>query len=229
MRLNALPVGLSSCLMACPPGRLRPLLALAAGFLVVMLGLTACSRDDGTVEAAQVKTAFAACRTAILSRHADEALKYLPEDVDDYFKILNAGQVPAPPVQTAFGSAEVPGVNLLLRTALDEKVTPDLRSHLTLQTLLQRVADHGLLDTRNIRDLSLGRVDVRGQRATAELFCQGKPVPLRLPFVKEDQVWKIDLLAILPYAEVLMRLDRAVTGRTQNQEVAQLVNSLPTL
>jgi hypothetical protein len=215
--------------MACIHGRLRLPLSLAAGFLVVTLGLTACSRDDGAVEAARVKSTFAACRTAILNRHADEALKYLPGDVDDYFKILNAGQVPAPSVQTAFGSAEVPGVNLLLRTALDEKVAPDLRSRLTLQTLLQRAADRGLLDTRNIRDLSLGRVDIRGLRATAELFCEGKPVPLRLPFVKEGRVWKIDLLAILPYAEVLMRLDRAVTGRTQNQEVAQLVNSLPTL
>jgi hypothetical protein len=215
--------------MACLYGRLRLPPPLAAGFLVVTLGFTACSRDDGAVEAAQVKSAFAACRTAILSRHADEALKYLPEDVDDYFRTLNADQVPAPPVRTAFGSAEVPGVNLLVRTALDEKVAPDLRSRLTLQTLLQRAADRGLLDTRNIRYLSLGRVDVRGLRATAELFCQGKPVPLRLPFVKEGQVWKIDLLAILPYAEVLMRLDRAVTGRTQNQEVAQLVKSLPTL
>jgi hypothetical protein len=36
-------------------------------------------------------------------------------------------------------------------------------------------------------------------------------------------------MALLPYAEVLMRLDRAVKNETQAQQVDQLVSKLPSL
>ena len=52
---------------------------------------------------------------------------------------------------------------------------------------------------------------------------------LRLPFLKEGGAWKIDVMALLPYAEVLMRVDRAIKGETQARQVDQLVGKLPSL
>ena len=140
--------------------------------------------------------------------------------MSDYLAVLNSGNSPAP-------APSSPGVDHLLRTALDRKVAPSLRAHLNLQLLLQRLADHGLLDCREIRDLALGPVTIKGGQASAELYYQGTLPPLRLPFVKQNQIWKIDLLAMLPYAEVLMRVDRAVNGRTESQQVEQLVSHFP--
>jgi hypothetical protein len=199
--------------MSC---RWRPLLLLA------VLGLASCAPGGEALERARVKTDFESFRRAILERHADQVITYLPQNVSDYLAVLNSGNSPAP-------APSSPGVNHLLRTALDRKVAPSLRAHLNLQILLQRLADRGLLDCREIRDLTLGPVAIKGGQATAELYYQGSLLPLRLPFVKQDQIWKVDLLAMLPYAEVLMRLDRAVTGRTENQQVAQLVEPLPLL
>jgi hypothetical protein len=215
--------------MPCSSSRLRLTLALAP-ILILALGLGACNRSGDAAEAARVKIDFDSFRAAILARHADQAVAYLPQDVNDYLSLLNSEpDLSAPEPDKDAASAEAPGVSLLVRTALDRKVNPSLRGHLDLQLLLQRVADRGLLNCREVRDLSLGHVSVHGDRASSELYFQGKPLPLRLPFVKEQRVWKIDLLAMLPYAEVLMRLDRALTGKTESQQVDRLVAPLPIL
>jgi hypothetical protein len=208
--------------MALPLRQVRLLLVL-----LTLLGMASCNQSGDAVEGAKVKFDFEAFRRGILSHHAEQVITYLPQNVSDYLAMLNAGGPPA--AGTPGAPLGAPGVNLLLRTALDKKVAPALRAHLDLQLLLQRLADRGLLDSREIRGLSLGRVEVRGERASAELYFRGNVLPLRLPFVKQDQVWKVDLLAMLPYAELLMRLDRAVTGKTESQQVAQLVEPLPLL
>jgi hypothetical protein len=118
---------------------------------------------------------------------------------------------------------------LFLRTALVKKVPADMRSKLTLGSLLQRLSERHLLNPRDIREIDLGSVSVNGNHANAQLYYQGSLTALRLPFIKEGDAWKIDVMAILPYAEVLMRVDRAVKGETEAQQVEQLVSKLPAL
>ena len=125
--------------------------------------------------------------------------------------------------------SQSPGVDLLLRTALEKKVPADLRSKLTLGALLQRITDRHLFNPRDVREIALGRVSINGNRASAEVYYQGTLTALRLPFLKEGDAWKIDVMAILPYAEVLMRVDRAIKGETEAQQVDQLVSKLPSL
>lgn len=194
---------------------------------LTLLGLASCGRSGNAGERRQVKTDFDSFRHAVLERHAEQVITYLPQNVSDYLVLLNTGGS-APPDASAAAS-DAPGVNLLLRTVLDQKVAPAVRAHLNLEILLQRLGDRGLLDSREIRGVSLGRVVVTKDRASAELYFQGNLLPLRLPFVKQAGVWKVDLLSMLPYAEVLMRLDRAVTGKTESQQVAQIVRPLPLL
>jgi hypothetical protein len=186
--------------------------------------LGSCPGFVDSVWHARVKADFEAFRLAILERHADRISLYLPQNVGDYLARLNGD--PSAPASAPYGA---PGVNLLLRTVLDQKVNPALRAHLNLQLLLQRLSDRGLLDCHEIRGLSIGRVSIDGDRATAELFFDNNLLPLRLPLVKQSGLWKVNLVAMIPYAEVLMRLDRAITGKTESQQVAQIVHPLPTL
>jgi len=108
-------------------------------------------------------------------------------------------------------------------------VPADLRAKLTLGALLQRITDRHLFNPRDLREIALGRVSINGNRASAEVYYQGILTALRLPFLKEDDAWKIDVMALLPYAEVLMRVDRAIKGETLTQQVDQLVSKLPSL
>jgi hypothetical protein len=164
----------------------------------------------------------------MIHQRTDQAMAYIPRHVDDYLNALNSSaENPAPTANAA--SSECPGVDQLLRTALEKKVPADLRPHLTLGVLMQRIADRHLFNPRDIREIDLGSVSINGDRASAEVYYEGMLTALRLPFVKEGNTWEIDVMALLPYAEVLMRVDRAIKGETQSEQVDQLVSKLPSL
>ena len=197
-----------------------------AGCLALAL-LAACQRGGTTEDQAQVAHAFDSWKQAILDRHADQAMAFIPHHVDDYLATLSVP--PAPASTTSAASSQFPGVDLLLRRALAQKVSPDLRARLTMATLLQRITDRHLFDPHDLREITLGPVSVDGNHAGAEVYYDGMLTAVRLSFLKEDDVWKIDVMSILPYAETLMRLDRELKGVSEDQQVDQLVSKLPSL
>ena len=218
---------MSSRLISCFHGHARLLLALISG-IPVLLGAASCGRMGPTNEQAQVTRAFESWKAAMINHRTDQAMAYIPRHVDDYLNALNSGAGISAPAANAAPSPW-PGVDLLLRTALEKKVPFPLRFHLTLGALLQRVADRRLFNPRDVREIALGRVSINGNRASAEVYYQGTLTALRLPFLKEGDGWKIDVMALLPYAEVLMRVDRAIKGETESRQVDQLVSKLPSL
>ena len=213
--------------MSCFHGHVRGLPILLCGIMAV-LGMSSCSRLGPTDEQARVTRAFESWKNAMINQRIDQAMACLPRHVDDYLTALNSGAGNSAPAANTTPSPW-PGVDLLLRTALEKKVPADLRANLTLGALLQRISDRNLFNPRDIREIALGRVSITGDRASAEVYYQGMLTALRLPFIKEDGAWKIDVMGILPYAEVLMHVDRAIKNESQAQQVDQLVSKLPSL
>jgi len=205
----------------------RLMLAWIASGLVV-IGMSSCGHLIETNEQGQVKRAFESWKSAMISQQIDGAMGYIPHHVDDYLHSLNSDAGKSP-LSASAAVSQSPAVDMLLRMALEKKVPADLRSNLTLATLVQRISDRHLLNPHEVQDVTLGRVTINGNRASAEVYYQGSLTALLLPFVKEDGAWKIDVMAILPYAEVLMRVDRAIKGETVEEQVDQLVSKLPSL
>ena len=220
--------------MARHLGSIRWLPVFALGVAVALAG-SSCSQPGPTGEQAQVTRAFESWKSAVINLQMDQALAYIPRGVDDYLETLNSNATTAAPVApsvpaTGAPPSASPGVDLLLRTALEKKVPAELRAHLTLGSLLQRMTERHLFNTRDVQQITLDpHVSVNGDHASAEVYYQGALTALRLPFLKEDNVWKIDVLALLPYAEVLMRVDRAIKGETETEQIDQLVAKLPSL
>ena len=196
-----------------------------AGCLSLLL-LAACQRGGTSEEQANVTQAFNSWKDALLNQHADQAMAYIPHHVDDYLTTLNAAPAAS---ATNVAASQYPGVDLLLRRALAQKVPPDLRARLTLATLLQRITDEHRFNPNDLRQVTIGPVSVEGDRASAEVYYDGVLTAVRLSFLKEDDAWKIDVMSILPYAETLMRLDREIKGETEEHQVDQLVAKLHSL
>jgi hypothetical protein len=209
-------------------GRRDLLLVTILMGLTTAAGTSSCSRLSESNEQAQVVQTFTEWKQAMIDQRTGHALVFIPSRVNDYLNVLNSGTgkpigAPGPALSAS------PGVDLLLRTALEKKVPANMRPHLTLASLLQRIADRHLFNPRDVKQIDLGAVSIEGNRASAEVYYQGTLTALRLPFIKEGEVWKIDVMALLPYAEVLMRVDRAIKGETEAQQVDQLVSKLPAL
>jgi hypothetical protein len=215
--------------MPCPNGHSRAPLSLLVGLLVIA-GLSSCSTNASLKEQERVAAVFASWKTAMMDHHTEEAMSYVSPQVDAYLATLNASAlIPVVTATTNQPPSPSPGVDLFLRTALVKDVPADLRSHLTLGALLQRITDRQLFNPHALRQITLGHVSVNGDHANAELYYDDTLTALRLPFIKEEGAWKIDVMTILIDAELLMRLDRAVKGLTVNQQVEQLVSKLPSL
>lgn len=188
--------------------------------------MVSCSHFVPNSEQAKVAHVFTAWKEAMINHQTDQAMAYIPKHADDYLRALNSPPL-APSADTS--ASKSPGVDLLLRTALEKKVPADLRTNLTLSTLLQRITERKLFNPRDLKEIALGRVSIHGDNASAEVYYQGVLTALRLNFIKEDGAWKIDVLAILPYAEMLMKVDRTIKNESQTQQVDQLVSKLPAL
>src|SRR5271154_2759730 len=98
----------------------RLLLGLVPGILAV-LGASSCSRMGQTNEQAQVTRTFESWKNAMINDRTDQAMAYIPRHVDDYLNALNSGAGNSAPAANAAPSPW-PGVDLLLRTALEKKV-----------------------------------------------------------------------------------------------------------
>jgi hypothetical protein len=192
---------------------------------MVSVGLTACGHRGESVQAARVKQAFESCKTGLIINQTDQVMACVPRNVDDYLTRLKSNEKSAP----IGASISSPGVDLLLKTALEKRVPDDLRPSLTFNILMQKIAQKHLLSLREVQQIDLGRVYINGDRASGEIYYEGTLTALRLPFIQENGSWKIDILAILPYAEILMRLDRAIKGETEQEQVELLVSRLPSL
>lgn len=202
-----------------------------APLILVVFGLVSCGRHGENSDEARVRKTFESWQTAILNSHMDQAMTYIPQNVYDYFQILNSEEKTLTPIATSVNPivTEAPGVDLLIRTALDKKVTPGLRPTLTLDNLVQRITDKRLFKPNDLRQIKLGYIAINGNHASADIYYQGTLTALRLPFLKQGSEWKIDVLAILPYVEVLMRVDRAIKGETEAQQVDRLISNMPVL
>jgi len=190
-----------------------------------LTGLTSCGHSHEAIKAAQVKSAFESCKTGLLNNKIDQVMACIPKNVDDYLTRLKANKKS----EQSSTPDTSPGVDLLLKTALEKRVPDDLRAGLTFNILMQRISDRHLLNLHEVQEIDLGRIYVNGNRASGEIYYQGTLTALRMPFIQEDGSWKIDILAILPYAEVLMRLDRAIKDESQAEQVDLLVSRLPSL
>jgi hypothetical protein len=208
-----------------PPKPLRRLPAwIASGF--ALLVLASCQRLGPASDQTEVARAFESWKSAIINHQPGQAMAYIPRHVDDYLNTLNT---PPPASATNATLSAFPGVDLLLRRALEQKVPAGLRAKLTLSALIQRITDRNLFNPHDLREITLGPISVNGSRASGEVYYGGMLTAVRLPFVREDDGWKIDVMAILPYAETLMRLDRELKRETEEEQVDQLVAKLPSL
>jgi hypothetical protein len=205
------------------PRLTRRVSAWLTGGLALLL-LAACQRTGQSADEARVGQAFDAWKNAVVNHQADAAIAYIPRNVEDYLSVLKEpGSAPDPT------AVQCPGVNLLLTRALQEKVAPDLRGQLTLSTLIQRITDRHLLNPHDLLGVTLGSISVDGDHASAEIYYDDTLTAIRLPFLKEDDTWKIDVLSLLPYAETLMRLDRSLKGESEDHQVDELLAKVPSL
>jgi hypothetical protein len=163
----------------------------------ILLSCAPASLDEQD-QKKQVKTVFADFKHAIFAAHAAEALRHVDAEIRQ-----------------------------LVRQAVLKMAPGASGPHLNLENSLQRILDQGWMNTHALDSIALGPVTLSGGGAHAEALWQGAHTTYQVSFVRENHDWKVDLLGIVPYAELALRLERTLKGETEAQQLNRLVGLIP--
>lgn len=73
-------------------------------------------------------------------------------------------------------------------------------SKMTGKELLIYAVDKGWIGKNNTSEVGLGKISITGNQASAVAMQGGKPSPLMIQFLKEDGVWRLDLMRLMALA-----------------------------
>jgi hypothetical protein len=89
---------------------------------------------------------------------------------------------------------------------------------MTNKEVISLVIREGWNGARNLKEINIGTVTIKGDRAEAMLVFEGKTYPAspRLVFLKEQKEWKIDITILHPVAEQILQQWYAVAKASDN-------------
>lgn len=73
---------------------------------------------------------------------------------------------------------------------------------------------------------TLGKVDVAGNRATAEVLIGGQTAPNRFQFTKENGVWKFDLIQVMRDTDQALKAVARQKGKSEQEFMFSLIETV---
>jgi hypothetical protein len=192
---------------------------LACSALVLALG--GCSKPPPNVDEQkqQVWRDFDRFKDLLSLAQGHEALNYVDKASRDYLQ----------QVATRPPDAADPELIQLIRRSMAKLTPGGIQPGFTIETPLQHVLDAGWVTPSDLGGITIGpaTLDPDGAHAQAEALWQGQPTTFQIVFVRESDLWKIDLFNLLPYAQAALGMDRAVKNETEAQQLERLVGEVP--
>ncbi len=177
-------------------------------------GYEAAPVDDASVQhdEAGIMSSFAQYKSGLLEKKSNVAIQQLSQGTIDYYaKILDMvkngtkADIQKQPL--------VDQINILLpRFLFDASVLGELH---TGKDMLVLAIDNGLIDENSVSNLTISKINIVGKTASVEVNTEHGVAPQKLQFIKENNVWKMDLTSILPATNAVLESVIASAGMTQ--------------
>lgn len=193
------------------------------GWLVGLLGLAVAATGGAAMadpaDEAMIGETFVAARTALQDQDGAAAVATLSratrERVEDIRTAALAG--------TRAALAPLSPAERFAALGLRHHMTPaEIRAR-DAAGLAEHALAQGWLGPNIIRQAGLGRVSVRGDRATGTLVVDGQPVLVPAGFVREEGTWRIDLDQTLAVADALIGTTAALSKKTEDEVVSEML------
>lgn len=192
--------------------------------VMLALGLAALSGPTFALPAdeARIAETFVTARTALQAGDGAGAVALLSEaDIGRMERVRNAALAGPGPALDALAPAERLGA-LSLRHYMEPA---EIRKH-DAPGLVEQALARGWLDPDIIGRAGLGKVSVKGDRASGALLVDGQPALVPAAFVREGGEWRIDLGQPLQIADALIRTTALLSKRTEDQVVDEILEHL---
>jgi hypothetical protein len=190
--------------------------AIALSLVVAILESPAQARPS---DAAQVRQSFARFVAALAARDAGAGLRVLstasfPEWEHDRELALHGTRAEV--------AAQPPGRRLVVM-ALRHHAPKFLSRAGSPRELVGYALGSGMASRDSLAMIELGDVAVKGERAGGQLFASGLPSGFRADFVREDEVWKLDLGTTIDAAGRVVTRAAKAAGASEDSVIAGLL------
>lgn len=175
-----------------------------------------------TPEQKLVKQSFDKYKAAILTDKGEEAVKYVDSRTVNYYSyILDL-------VKTA-DSTKVKGLSItdkLMVFSVRHRTPKEEISKFDGISLLQYAIKSGMVGKSSVANNAIGTVTITGKFAKAPLIANGQKTPLHFHFYKEDNQWKIDLTALFPYSNMVLKNMVNESGKSENEFIFYMLEMI---
>lgn len=191
--------------------RLRHYCTAFAGFFCLTL-LVACGSPDPQEELAAIRKCYQRYHSAIAARDDKIAAYLVDQETVSFYASIRKYALSAPSAKVkSLGPAEQ-----ILVLGLRQSLTLTELDKMNGHSLLRYFVKQGWTGNSTGGKGNLGKITWSDDTAVATLEIQGKPVPLRWHFTKEDDVWKINLAIMIPIANQM--LTKLINRRSMSVE-----------
>ena len=156
-------------------------------FFQLSLFIISCASQKS--DTAQIKECFDNCKSAIIEKDGENAIKYVSEKSFAEYSILL--QKIKQEDSLELSNEEYATKLFILRVR--HLIPPEQILRLNSRSLLVVIINYGISNNNNIRNSTLKEITIKDNSANATLMINGKLTPFVYSFSKENNMWKIIL------------------------------------
>ena len=190
------------------------MLISAAACCVLLMG---CAREEKAVA-----KAFEDYRSAILNKQGSVAVNLVTQrTIDDYQQQLDWALSADRQTVESLSLA-----NRLQVLMLRHRIPAETLKGLDGASVFAYAVDQNWIGQNAIVRMSIGKVHVASNRATAEVRSDGKATSTRFQFAREKGKWRIDLIPLLQGADQALQIAARQKGMTENAFMYSMMESI---
>jgi hypothetical protein len=214
----------------------RRILGVGAYLFLWLWSMTGSAQTDSTAE---VVASFKTYKEAVVKQDGKAAVPVISQGTIDYFGAILKHDLESPKADVEkLRTAD----KLLVLRARHQVPSENLRK-MSAADFFAYGIDKGWTTKESIVGLDLGRVDISGDTAKAELIVGGKKAPASMVYVfhKEKGAWKLDMIPMMTRVdamfkqairaqeieenEFLFNILESVSGRKVSEDVWKPINA----
>jgi hypothetical protein len=148
-------------------------------------------------EASAVRQSFAAYKEAVLNDKGQEALAVITRNSRQYYGQMKQLALKAPEAEVR----QLSTGNKMMVLFIRHRIPLNSLQGMTSENLFVHTVNQGWVGKSGVIKIDIGKVEISGKHAVAEIVHSGQPTPLRYRFAKEEDKWKMDLSSAMTMAE----------------------------
>jgi hypothetical protein len=170
----------------------------------------------------EIKQAFGAYKAALLAGDGAAAAGVVDADTLAYYGKMKRLALTAP----AAVVKRQPIMDRLMIVVLRHRVAvKDLRA-MSPRKMIEHGVEQGWIGKESMADIELGKITVRGERATGQMVRGGKPMPVEFAFRREAGSWRLNLQALMDVGGSALSQVARAQKISEDQLIVSLVESV---